>query len=93
MKLIKHATAGNGDYPDDKGYGFGECYSGGPCYGWGDTGITGGGEDETPEYTPEFQSDDWPVIGEAFYVENNRIAFSIEELSTIDFEEIPSVDD
>jgi len=44
-------------------------------------------------YTPEFQSDDWPVMGDAFYVEDGRIAFSIEELSTIDLKDIPSVND
>ena len=76
-------------YADGQASGYGKCYSGGPCYG------PGPGTDQTPEFTSEFSSDDWSVMGEADYVasDEQRTVFSIEELSTVDFEDIPSVDD
>ena len=76
-------------YADGQASGYGECYSGGRCYG------PGLGTDQTPEEVAGNPEGRWPVMGDAEYMNsgNSRTAFSIEELSTIDFEDIPSVDD
>jgi len=76
-------------YADDQAFQVGECYSGGTCYG------PGPGSDQTPEFTSEFSTDEWSVMGDADYASYSQVrtAFSIEELSTVDFEDIPSVDD
>lgn len=55
-------------YADDKGFGFGECYSDGFCYGIGDNDVTGGGEDETPEVVTGYPDGRWPVMGRANYI-------------------------
>ncbi|WEL22833.1 hypothetical protein [Halorhabdus sp. BNX81] len=82
---------------DDKGPGhIAECYSGGSCYG--EFGV-GGGDDETPEEVdrqpgqPGGISDDWSVMSstaEPERMDRRRFAFSLEELFTVDFSDIPS---
>ena len=76
-------------WADDQAVRVGECYSGGTCYG------PGPGTDQTPEAVAGNPEGQWPVMGEAKYIghRTSRTAFSIEELSTIDLEDIPSVDD
>jgi hypothetical protein len=77
-------------YADDQLLGFGECYSGGDCRG--DIVVTT--SDQTPERVAEFGNDEWSVMAvRPDEAGTYRIVFSIEELSTTDFEDIPSVDD
>ncbi|ACV12815.1 hypothetical protein Huta_2654 [Halorhabdus utahensis DSM 12940] len=71
---------------DDHTLRIGECYSGGTCY-------TGADQDQTPENVTRYNDGKWPVMGDARYVGPQRTAFSIEELLTIDFNDIPSVDE
>jgi hypothetical protein len=75
---------------DDQALRFGECYSGGDCYGE----FVGTTRDQTPEYATQDDDAVWSVMStdpETFG--EFRTAFSIEELSTVDFDDIPSVDD
>ncbi|NHN64690.1 hypothetical protein G9463_15480 [Haloarcula sp. JP-Z28] len=92
MEEVGH-TLGAGT-ADDKILGVGECYSGGSCYGFGPMGsVTGGGEDTTPERIRRNGDTEWPVMGDADYYGNARTAFSIEEISTIDFNDTPTIDE
>ena len=70
---------------DDHTLKIGECYSGGDCYGWGP------GQDQTPENVTRYNNGKWPVMGDARYVGPHRTAFSIEELLTVDFNDISLV--
>lgn len=86
MEEIGHALGAG--YDDDQALRVGECYSGGPCYG------PGPGTDQTPEFATPASTDEWSVMSrnpDTFGT--YRTAFSLEELSTTDFEDIPSVDD
>lgn len=85
MEEIGHGLGAG--YADDQLLGIGECYSGGTCYGPQD------GEDRTPEAVAIGRQGEWPIMGEANHINGSRTAFSIEELSTVDFQDIPSVDD
>jgi len=81
---------------DDEQLRIGECYSGLDCpYGIDGNGIIQDGDPEpTPENVTQYPNQpEWPVMGRAFYIDGNRTAFSIEELLTADFKEVPSVDD
>ncbi|GGK83709.1 hypothetical protein GCM10009067_39810 [Haloarcula sebkhae] len=75
---------------DDNAARIGECYSGRDCVI--DTSITGG-VDKTPERVSIFGGPEWPVMGDSRYIDTARAGFSIEELSTIDMEDLPSTDD
>jgi hypothetical protein len=55
--------------------------------------VTGGGEDNTPERIRRNGDTEWPVMGDADYYGNARTAFSIEEISTIDFNDTPTIDE
>ena len=80
-------------YADGQASGYGECYSGGRCYG------PGPGTDQTPEAVEGELEGKWSVMARFLTdrllreADAFRIAFSIEKLSTIDTEDIPSVDD
>ena len=89
MSIIELVNGLGAGYADDQAFQVGECYSGGRCYG------PGPGTDQTPEAVDGNPDGTWPVMGDAEYIDysESRTAFSIEELSTIDFEDIPSVDD
>jgi hypothetical protein len=75
---------------DDSLAKVGECYSGDEC-------VIGSpvspGEDETPEKITKLGTDSWPIMGYAVPIEPGRVAFSIEELTTVDTEDKPSVND
>ncbi|QPV64146.1 hypothetical protein I7X12_05850 [Halosimplex litoreum] len=83
---------------DDKGSGhIAECYSGSFCVG--QFGV-GGGNDETREEVvfPNSQNPDsvWSIMaptGRPDSLDGDRFVFSIEELFTVDFEDIPSKND
>jgi len=82
---------------DDKGPGHvDECYSGSRCVGRSIAGIdVGGGTDETPEEVGVGRTD-WSIMTDGTTMEdfgNNRFAFSIEEISTVDIEDVPSRND
>ncbi|PSP83726.1 hypothetical protein BRC96_07875 [Halobacteriales archaeon QS_6_64_34] len=75
-------------YADDQAFQVGECYSGGTCYG------PGPGSDQTPEAVSGSTFGGWSVMAERPELFGlDRTAFSIEELTTLDFEDIPSVED
>ena len=82
---------------DDKGPGhIAECYSGDFCVG--QFGV-GGGNDETPERIEipgsSTQTAEWNIMGETgdpIGSPSETYRYSIEELLTIDFDEIPSTD-
>jgi len=72
-----------------------ECYSGSFCVG--QFGV-GGGSDETPEEVilGGNTQDDWSLMAptnDPVPTVNDMYGYSIEELLTIDFEDIPSIDD
>lgn len=72
---------------DDHTLKIGECYSGGECY-------TGPEKDQTPEIVTKYNDPDWSVMAEsAEYISGQWTAFSIEELLTVDFTHIPSIDE
>ncbi|GGK83713.1 hypothetical protein GCM10009067_39820 [Haloarcula sebkhae] len=52
-----------------------------------------GREDQTPEETSRFQDNSWPIMGDSFIASPGRTVFSIEELTTVDTDDLPSVDD
>ena len=88
MEEIGH-TLGAG-YADDKVGAIAECYSGGDCYGY----VIGGGTDPTPErirFTGAI-SDDWSVMAAEPRRIDGTYAFSVEEVLTIDTENVPSRD-
>jgi len=82
-------------WADDEQAALGECYSGTDCpYGVGKEGGKINREFEpTPEYVSSFNRANWPVMGDARYVNNERTAISIEEITTVDLTEIPTADD
>ncbi|QLH81751.1 hypothetical protein HZS54_08975 [Halosimplex pelagicum] len=86
MEEIGH-TLGAG-YADDKVGKIAECYSGGDCYGIG----IGGGTDQTPEQIRfgKTASDEWSVMATSPRSIDGFYAFSVEEISTIDTDDIPS---
>ncbi|WP_415380444.1 hypothetical protein [Halosimplex sp. TS25] len=88
MEEVGH-TLGTG-YADDKVGAIAECYSGGDCYGIG----IGGGTDQTPERVRFGQttSDEWSVMATGPRSIDGFYAFSIEEISTIDTDDIPTRD-
>jgi hypothetical protein len=88
MEEIGH-TLGTG-YADDKVGAIAECYSGGDCYGYG----IGGGIDPTPERVRFRQglSNNWSVMAEDPQRIDGFYAFSVEEMSTIDLDNVPSRD-
>lgn len=98
MHELGHAWAIG--WRDDKGPGqFVECYSGGSCYDW--EGVIEF-QDDTPERVdvapaqPGGMLEDWSLMAETFDPKlhgGQRFAFSIEELSTIDDEDQPSIND
>ncbi|QLH81747.1 hypothetical protein [Halosimplex pelagicum] len=83
---------------DDKGPGhIAECYSGDFCVG--QFGV-GGGDDETPERIEipgrGIQTAEWSIMGETgdpIGSPFETYRYSIEELLTIDFNDVPSTDD
>ncbi|MFC7139757.1 hypothetical protein ACFQMA_07880 [Halosimplex aquaticum] len=83
---------------DDKGSGhIAECYSGDFCVG--QFGV-GGGDDETPERIEipgrGIQTAEWSIMGETgdpIGSPFETYRYSIEELLTIDFNDVPSTDD
>jgi hypothetical protein len=86
MEEFGHALGAG--YADDQALRVGERYSGGRCYG------PGPGTDQTPEYATAERNGEWSVMSlDPDRFGTYRTAFSIEELSTSDFEDIPSVDD
>ena len=91
--MRRHLELDNGliaGYVNNQGLQVGECYSGGDCHG----DVTGATSDQTPEEATTESDGVWSVMSERPDVfETSRTAFSIEELTTIDFEDIPSVDD
>jgi len=86
---------------DDKGDGhIAECYSGSDCVKGSIAGVklVGGGEDETPEYVTSLTPTraDWSIMTDGYDAEmlsHERLLYSIEELLTVDTEEVPSRDD
>lgn len=89
-------------WADDKGPGhIAECYSGQRCVEGsivGQIGV-GGGMDETPEFLvppgsgPSLKV--WSIMAltnDPLPMNGPRFAFSLEELSTVDFTDIPSTD-
>lgn len=72
-----------------------ECYSGEDCIGA--FGVVGGGEDETLEWVllPGTSQSvrRWSIMGRTDRpdpINMNRFVYSIEELSTVDFKDIPT---
>ena len=80
---------------DDKGPGhIAECYSGSFCQG--QFGV-GGGLDKTPEDVTlgSNPQNDWSIMAptnDPVPLVNTMYGYSIEELLTIDFEDVPSID-
>ena len=67
-----------------------ECYSGGPCID--------GGEDPTAEMflTPTGKTKEWSVMAIGFEADStsgNRVRLSIEELVTLELEDVPTKED
>ncbi|AWB26684.1 hypothetical protein HARCEL1_02625 [Halococcoides cellulosivorans] len=93
MEEIGHGLSAG--WLDDKGLKIGECYSGGYCYGIDPGGrVTGGGNDLTIESTQRYSDGLWPIMGDANPIDKTqRTAFSIEEILTINFVNIPSKDE
>jgi hypothetical protein len=88
MSIIELVNGLGAGYADDQAFQVGECYSGGRCYG------PGPGTDQTPEYIAQSNDPIWSTMSvdpETYGA--YRISFSIEELATTDFNDIPSVDD
>ncbi|WP_008527821.1 hypothetical protein [Halorhabdus tiamatea] len=82
----------------DKGDGhIAECYSGSDCVNGSIAGVklVGGGEDETPEYISGFDEPEWSIMTDGYSAAmmGRRLAYSIEELTTVDLKDVPSIDD
>jgi len=104
MHELSHALSiGWNDDKDAAGFeAVGECYSGQDCVGPFDVGPFRfvGGNDQTPENvvlpSDTTSSQVWSIMArtnEPAPLNGNRFAFSIEELSTVDFEDIPATDE
>lgn len=98
MHEMGHAVGAG--WRDDKGPGHvAECYSGVDCQGTSRVGISVGlGEDPTSEYISSprgGRTGTWSIMTKGFSAElfGRRLAFSLEEVSTIDTSDIPSRDD
>lgn len=83
-------------WADDKGPGHvAECYSGEFCQEGSLVGLkVGGGNDPTPENIAG-QDQVWSIMSgsQAERSAGNYLAYSIEEMSTADIEDVPSRDD
>jgi hypothetical protein len=68
-------------YADDTLAALGECYSGEDCVA---TGLNGSQQDETVEEMTRAPGDDWSIMARSGErIAGDRLAFSIEELSTV----------